>query len=122
MNAKPSVIVVRAASDEKQLDLLADRPSRSGRRRGLNQQTHSAVLPPSAARACFAVGFRAGDIVHNYHLTPDGFTLRGGRSEWPYAIWILWFFRRAVTAIRARASWRCPSCSTDDHNVVVTSN
>ena len=34
-----------------------------------------------AARACFAAGFRAGDIVHNsfaYHLTPGGFILKSG--------------------------------------------
>ncbi len=34
-----------------------------------------------AARACFAAGFRAGDIVHNsfaYHLTPGGFILESG--------------------------------------------
>ena len=34
-----------------------------------------------AARACFAAGFRAGDIVHNsfaYHLTPGGFMLESG--------------------------------------------
>jgi phenylacetate-CoA ligase len=34
-----------------------------------------------AARACFAAGFRAGDIVHNsfaYHLTPGGFILDSG--------------------------------------------
>ena len=31
-----------------------------------------------SARACYAAGFRAGDIVHNsfaYHLTPGGFIL-----------------------------------------------
>jgi phenylacetate-CoA ligase len=35
----------------------------------------------SAARACFAAGFRQGDIVHNsfaYHLTPGGFILESG--------------------------------------------
>ena len=34
-----------------------------------------------AARACFAAGFRAGDIVHNsfaYHLTPGAFMLESG--------------------------------------------
>ncbi len=34
-----------------------------------------------AARACFAAGFRSGDIVHNsfaYHLTPGGFILESG--------------------------------------------
>ena len=34
-----------------------------------------------AARALFAAGFRAGDIVHNsfsYHLTPGGFMLEEG--------------------------------------------
>jgi phenylacetate-CoA ligase len=34
-----------------------------------------------AARACFAAGFRDGDIVHNsfaYHLTPGGFILESG--------------------------------------------
>ena len=34
-----------------------------------------------AARALFAAGFRAGDVVHNafsYHLTPGGFMLEGG--------------------------------------------
>ncbi len=34
-----------------------------------------------AARACFAAGMRAGDIVHNsfaYHLTPGGFMLEAG--------------------------------------------
>ena len=34
-----------------------------------------------AARALFAAGFRAGDIVHNcfsYHLTPGGFMLDSG--------------------------------------------
>lgn len=34
-----------------------------------------------AARACFAAGFRKGDIVHNsfaYHLTPGGFILESG--------------------------------------------
>jgi phenylacetate-CoA ligase len=34
-----------------------------------------------AARACFAAGFRTGDIVHNafsYHLTPGGFILESG--------------------------------------------
>lgn len=34
-----------------------------------------------AARACFAAGFREGDIVHNsfaYHLTPGGFILESG--------------------------------------------
>jgi phenylacetate-CoA ligase len=34
-----------------------------------------------AARACFAAGFSAGDIVHNsfaYHLTPGGFILESG--------------------------------------------
>jgi phenylacetate-CoA ligase len=34
-----------------------------------------------AARACYAAGFRAGDIVHNsfaYHLTPGGFILESG--------------------------------------------
>ena len=34
-----------------------------------------------AARALFAAGFRAGDIVHNsfaYHLTPGGFILESG--------------------------------------------
>jgi phenylacetate-coenzyme A ligase PaaK-like adenylate-forming protein len=34
-----------------------------------------------SARALFAAGFRAGDIVHNsfaYHLTPGGFILEGG--------------------------------------------
>jgi len=34
-----------------------------------------------AARACFAAGFRIGDIVHNsfaYHLTPGGFILESG--------------------------------------------
>jgi phenylacetate-CoA ligase len=34
-----------------------------------------------AARACFAAGFRPGDIVHNsfaYHLTPGGFMLESG--------------------------------------------
>ena len=34
-----------------------------------------------AARACFAAGFRAGDIVHNtfaYHLTPGGFIMESG--------------------------------------------
>ena len=33
------------------------------------------------ARACFAAGFRSGDIVHNsfaYHLTPGGFMLESG--------------------------------------------
>jgi phenylacetate-CoA ligase len=33
------------------------------------------------ARACFAAGFRSGDIVHNafaYHLTPGGFILESG--------------------------------------------
>jgi phenylacetate-CoA ligase len=33
------------------------------------------------ARACYAAGFRAGDIVHNsfaYHLTPGGFILESG--------------------------------------------
>jgi phenylacetate-CoA ligase len=33
------------------------------------------------ARACFAAGFRVGDIVHNafsYHLTPGGFILESG--------------------------------------------
>ena len=33
------------------------------------------------ARACFAAGFRAGDIVHNtfsYHLTPGGFIMESG--------------------------------------------
>jgi phenylacetate-CoA ligase len=35
----------------------------------------------SCARACFAAGFRSGDIVHNsfaYHLTPGGFILESG--------------------------------------------
>ena len=35
------------------------------------------------ARACFAAGFRSGDIVHNafaYHLTPGGFILEFGRA------------------------------------------
>ena len=39
------------------------------------------VDPWSAARAFFAAGFRAGDIVHNalsYHLTPGGFILDHG--------------------------------------------
>ncbi len=34
-----------------------------------------------AARALFAAGFRAGDIVHNsfaYHLTPGGFIMESG--------------------------------------------
>jgi phenylacetate-CoA ligase len=34
-----------------------------------------------AARACYAAGFRAGDILHNsfaYHLTPGGFILESG--------------------------------------------
>jgi phenylacetate-CoA ligase len=34
-----------------------------------------------AARACFAAGFRAGDVVHNsfsYHLTPGAFMLESG--------------------------------------------
>ena len=34
-----------------------------------------------SARACFAAGFHAGDIVHNsfaYHLTPGGFILEAG--------------------------------------------
>ncbi len=34
-----------------------------------------------SARACFAAGFRPGDIVHNsfaYHLTPGGFILESG--------------------------------------------
>jgi phenylacetate-CoA ligase len=34
-----------------------------------------------AARACYAAGFRRGDIVHNafaYHLTPGGFILESG--------------------------------------------
>ncbi len=34
-----------------------------------------------AARACFAAGFRSGDIIHNafaYHLTPGGFILESG--------------------------------------------
>jgi phenylacetate-CoA ligase len=34
-----------------------------------------------AARACYAAGFRSGDIVHNsfsYHLTPGGFILESG--------------------------------------------
>ena len=34
-----------------------------------------------AARACFAAGFRAGDVVHNsfaYHLTPGGFIIESG--------------------------------------------
>jgi phenylacetate-CoA ligase len=34
-----------------------------------------------SARACFAAGFRPGDIVHNsfaYHLTPGGFILEAG--------------------------------------------
>jgi phenylacetate-CoA ligase len=34
-----------------------------------------------AARACFAAGFRDGDVVHNsfaYHLTPGGFILESG--------------------------------------------
>jgi phenylacetate-CoA ligase len=34
-----------------------------------------------AARACFAAGLRAGDVVHNsfaYHLTPGGFMLEAG--------------------------------------------
>ena len=34
-----------------------------------------------SARACYAAGFRAGDIVHNsfaYHLTPGGFILESG--------------------------------------------
>ena len=34
-----------------------------------------------AARACYAAGLRAGDIVHNsfaYHLTPGGFILESG--------------------------------------------
>jgi len=34
-----------------------------------------------AARACFAAGFRSGDVVHNsfsYHLTPGGFILESG--------------------------------------------
>ena len=35
-----------------------------------------------AARALFAAGVRAGDIVHNafaYHLTPGGWMLEGGK-------------------------------------------
>jgi phenylacetate-CoA ligase len=34
-----------------------------------------------AARACYAAGFRSGDVVHNsfaYHLTPGGFILESG--------------------------------------------
>ena len=34
-----------------------------------------------AARACFAAGFRSGDVVHNsfaYHLTPGGFIVESG--------------------------------------------
>lgn len=37
-----------------------------------------------AARACFAAGFRDGDIVHNsfaYHLTPGGFILESGAHK-----------------------------------------
>jgi phenylacetate-CoA ligase len=37
-----------------------------------------------AARACFAGGFRDGDIVHNsfaYHLTPGGFILESGAHK-----------------------------------------
>jgi phenylacetate-CoA ligase len=37
-----------------------------------------------AARALYAAGFRAGDIVHNsfaYHLTPGGFILESGARE-----------------------------------------
>jgi phenylacetate-coenzyme A ligase PaaK-like adenylate-forming protein len=37
--------------------------------------------PWSAARALYAAGFRAGDIVHNsfaYHLTPGGFIMEAG--------------------------------------------
>jgi len=37
-----------------------------------------------AARACFAAGFRSGDIVHNsfaYHLTPGGFILESGAHK-----------------------------------------
>jgi len=37
-----------------------------------------------AARACFAAGMRAGDIVHNsfaYHLTPGGFILESGAHK-----------------------------------------
>ena len=37
-----------------------------------------------AARACFAAGFREGDIVHNsfaYHLTPGGFILESGAHK-----------------------------------------
>lgn len=36
-----------------------------------------------AARACYAAGFRRGDIVHNsfaYHLTPGGFILESGAT------------------------------------------
>jgi phenylacetate-CoA ligase len=39
------------------------------------------VDPYGAARALFAAGFRAGDIVHNsfaYHLTPGGFIIETG--------------------------------------------
>jgi phenylacetate-CoA ligase len=37
-----------------------------------------------AARACFAAGFRAGDVVHNsfaYHLTPGGFIMESGAHK-----------------------------------------
>ena len=40
-----------------------------------------ATDPWSAARALFAAGFRAGDVVHNafaYHLTPGGFIMESG--------------------------------------------
>src|SRR5262249_50550043 len=36
------------------------------------------------ARALFAAGFRAGDVVHNsfsYHLTPGGFIVEAGRAS-----------------------------------------
>jgi hypothetical protein len=39
-----------------------------------------------SARALFAAGFRAGDIVHNsfaYHLTPGGFILEAGWLDRP---------------------------------------
>jgi hypothetical protein len=48
INAKPWVIVVRAASDEKHLDLLADRPSRSGLHRGPQPTNRSCAFRSAA--------------------------------------------------------------------------
>ena len=82
-----------AAADVAGADLRAGR-----RRQGLC----------GAARALFAAGFRAGDIVHNsfsYHLTPGGFILESGARRSAARSF------RAASAIPSSSSRRSPITS-----------